>query len=75
MQTHPDIGLFVTTLLQDVNRFVDLLFFFSVYGKNLNTAFNHKVADWSILVSLSYRVVTEPVMEIQYILSPFVSRI
>ena len=40
-----------------------------------DTAFKHKVADWSILISLSYRVVTEPAMEIQYILSPFISRI
>ena len=33
------------------------------------------VADWSILVFLRYRVATKPAMRIQYILSPFISRI
>ena len=37
VRTHPDIGLLITTLLQDVNRLVATFAFLAVYIKNLNT--------------------------------------
>ena len=33
------------------------------------------MADWSIVLFLSYRVATEPAMRIPYILSPFLDKI
>ena len=33
------------------------------------------MADWSIVLFLSYRVATKPAMRIQYILSPFLDKI
>lgn len=39
------------------------------------TAYTTIVADWSVLVSLSYGVATEPAIKIQYTFSPFIRRI